>query len=57
MADRVMKIALVLLTIDNAHYAPVFAASSYGLAPATLGVVKLGNDQAAAKLIQQSGLA
>ena len=27
------------------------------LAPATLGVVKLGNDQAAAKLIQQSGLA
>ena len=27
------------------------------LAPATLGVVKLGHDQAAAKLIQQSGLA
>jgi iron(III) transport system substrate-binding protein len=27
------------------------------LAPATLGVVKLGNDQAAAKLVQQSGLA
>jgi iron(III) transport system substrate-binding protein len=27
------------------------------LAPATLGVVKLGNDQAAAKLIQESGLA
>lgn len=26
------------------------------LSPATLGVVKLGNDQAAAKLIQQSGL-
>lgn len=28
-----------------------------GLAPASLGVLKLGNDQAAAKLIQQSGLA
>lgn len=28
-----------------------------GLSPATLGVVKLGNDQAAAKLIQQAGLA
>jgi iron(III) transport system substrate-binding protein len=28
-----------------------------GLAPARLSVVKLGNDQAAAKLIQQSGLA
>ena len=33
---RVMKVALVLLTIDYAHYAPLFAASSYGLVPPTL---------------------
>ena len=33
---RVMKIALLLLAIDYAHYAPLFAASAYGLAPRTL---------------------
>jgi diguanylate cyclase (GGDEF)-like protein len=30
---RVMKIALLLLTIDYAHYSPLFAASAYGLLP------------------------
>lgn len=33
---RVMKVALLLLTVDYAHYAPLFAASSYGLVPQTL---------------------
>jgi diguanylate cyclase (GGDEF)-like protein len=33
---RVMKVALILLVLDYAHYAPLFAASSYGVLPATL---------------------
>ncbi len=30
---RVMKTSLLLLTVDYAHYTPLFAASSYGLVP------------------------
>jgi diguanylate cyclase (GGDEF)-like protein len=33
---RVMKIALLLLTIDYAHYAPLFAAASWGMVQQTL---------------------
>lgn len=32
---RVMKIALLLLTLDYFHYAPLYAVSSYGLRPLT----------------------
>ena len=33
---RVMKIALIVLTLDYAHYAPLYAAASSGLLPTTL---------------------
>jgi diguanylate cyclase (GGDEF)-like protein len=37
---RVMKTSLVLLTIDYAHYTPLFAASAYGLVPKSLPYVE-----------------
>jgi len=44
------------ISSDPARWNPQLPPLS-SLAPARLSVVKLGNDQAAAKLIQQSGLA
>jgi diguanylate cyclase (GGDEF)-like protein len=34
MGVRAMRLALLLLTIDYAHYAPLFALSAYGILPA-----------------------
>jgi diguanylate cyclase (GGDEF)-like protein len=37
---RVMKTSLLLLTIVNAHYTPLFAASKYGVVPTSLPYVE-----------------